>query len=42
VRLAVGGGGGFGDVAKRSREDIEYDIVNGFITEDFAKTHYGY
>jgi N-methylhydantoinase B len=42
VRLAVGGGGGFGDVSKRSREDIEYDIVNGFITEDFAKTHYGY
>ncbi|MCX8453523.1 hydantoinase B/oxoprolinase family protein [Paenarthrobacter ureafaciens] len=42
VRLAVGGGGGFGDVAQRSREDIEYDIVNGFITEDFAKTHYGY
>jgi N-methylhydantoinase B len=42
VRLAVGGGGGFGDVSNRSREDIEYDIVNGFITEDFAKTHYGY
>ncbi|WP_284755832.1 hydantoinase B/oxoprolinase family protein [Arthrobacter sp. efr-133-R2A-120] len=42
VRLAVGGGGGFGDVSKRSREDITYDIVNGFITEDFAKTHYGY
>jgi N-methylhydantoinase B len=42
VRLAVGGGGGFGDVSKRSREDITYDIVNGFITEDFARTHYGY
>ncbi|ABK05017.1 N-methylhydantoinase B [Arthrobacter sp. PvP102] len=42
VRLAVGGGGGFGDVSKRTREDIKYDIVNGFITEDFAKTHYGY
>lgn len=42
VRLAVGGGGGFGEVSKRSREDITYDIVNGFITEDFAKTHYGY
>jgi N-methylhydantoinase B len=42
VRLAVGGGGGFGDVAKRSREDITFDIVNGFITEDFAKSHYGY
>ncbi|MFH5879057.1 hydantoinase B/oxoprolinase family protein [Arthrobacter sp. NA-172] len=42
VRLAVGGGGGFGDVAERSRDDITYDIVNGFITEDFAKTHYGY
>ena len=42
VRLSVGGGGGFGEVSKRSREDIAYDIVNGFITEDFAKTHYGY
>lgn len=42
VRLAVGGGGGFGEVSKRSREDITYDIVNGFITEDFAKTQYGY
>ncbi|WP_138418045.1 hydantoinase B/oxoprolinase family protein [Sinomonas gamaensis] len=42
VRLSVGGGGGFGDVSKRSREAITYDIVNGFITEDFAKTHYGY
>jgi N-methylhydantoinase B len=42
VRLAVGGGGGFGEVSKRSREDIAYDIVNGYITEDFARTHYGY
>lgn len=42
VRLAVGGGGGFGDVSQRAREDIEYDIANGYITEEFAKTHYGY
>ncbi|BAS14874.1 5-Oxoprolinase [Arthrobacter sp. Hiyo8] len=42
VRLAVGGGGGFGDVSQRSRDEITYDIVNRFITEDFAKTHYGY
>ncbi|MEV8150736.1 hydantoinase B/oxoprolinase family protein, partial [Arthrobacter sp. NPDC080073] len=42
VRLAVGGGGGFGDVSQRSREDITHDIINGFITEDFAKSHYGY
>lgn len=42
VRLAVGGGGGFGDVSKRSRDDITDDIVNGFITEDFAKSHYKY
>ena len=42
VRLAVGGGGGYGDVSERSREEIDYDIVNGYITEDFAKTHYGY
>lgn len=42
VRLAVGGGGGFGDVSKRSRTEIESDIVNGHITRDFASTHYGY
>lgn len=42
VRLEVGGGGGFGDVAKRSRDDIEYDIVNGYITEEYARSHYGY
>lgn len=42
IRLAVGGGGGFGDVSKRSTQDIESDILNGFITEDFAASHYGY
>lgn len=42
VRLAVGGGGGFGNVAKRSRADIDDDITNGYITKDFAKSHYGY
>ncbi|GAA4657596.1 hydantoinase B/oxoprolinase family protein [Arthrobacter cryoconiti] len=42
VRLAVGGGGGFGDVSKRSRKDITNDIDNGYITEDFARSHYGY
>lgn len=42
IRLAVGGGGGFGDVAKRSTQDIESDILNGFITADFAASHYGY
>ncbi|MFC4222461.1 hydantoinase B/oxoprolinase family protein [Lysinibacter cavernae] len=42
VRLSVGGGGGFGDVSKRSRDDIEYDILNGYITEEFAVSHYGY
>lgn len=42
VRLAVGGGGGFGDVSKRARADIEYDIINGYITDDFAKSHYNY
>ncbi|MCW2132349.1 hydantoinase B/oxoprolinase family protein [Arthrobacter sp. VKM Ac-2550] len=42
IRLAVGGGGGFGEVTERTREAIEQDIANGYITEDFAKTHYGY
>jgi len=42
VRLAVGGGGGFGDVAERSHQDIVDDITNGFITEEFAMARYGY
>lgn len=42
VRLAVGGGGGYGDVSKRSVEAIQDDILNGFISEEFAATHYGY
>jgi len=40
VRLAVGGGGGYGDVRDRDPEAVEADVANGFITPAFADTHY--
>jgi len=40
VRLAVGGGGGYGDPADRDPRAIEDDLANGFITQAFAETQY--
>ncbi|MFP6742654.1 MAG: hydantoinase B/oxoprolinase family protein [Alphaproteobacteria bacterium] len=42
VRLAVGGGGGFGDPGQRPREKIERDIEDQRITLDHAAEAYGY
>lgn len=42
VRISIGGGGGYGDPAERSREAIEYDLANGFITPERARADYGY
>jgi N-methylhydantoinase B len=42
VRLAVGGGGGFGDPSQRPREKIERDIDDQRITLDHAAEAYGY
>jgi N-methylhydantoinase B len=41
IELAVGGGAGWGDPAKRKREAIEADLANGFITARQAALDYG-
>lgn len=40
--LEKAGGGGFGDPAKRDREAIERDIIEGYVTPEGAKRDYGY
>ncbi|WP_371030050.1 hydantoinase B/oxoprolinase family protein [Pseudoclavibacter sp. JSM 162008] len=42
VRLAVGGGGGYGNASKRDPAAIRYDVENGFITAERAAADYGY
>lgn len=42
VRLAVGGGGGYGEASKRDPEAIRYDVENGFITAERAAADYGF
>lgn len=42
LSLRLGGGGGFGDPARRSRISIERDIEDGRITTGHAETMYGY
>lgn len=38
VRVATGGGGGFGDPAQRSAERLEKDRANNFITQEQTKS----
>ncbi|RZT60907.1 N-methylhydantoinase B [Microcella alkaliphila] len=40
VRLAVGGGGGYGDPQQRDPQAVVHDIANGYITPEFAALHY--
>lgn len=42
VRLAVGGGGGYGEASERDPEAIRYDIENGYISAERALADYGY
>ncbi|WP_271985865.1 hydantoinase B/oxoprolinase family protein [Pseudoclavibacter terrae] len=42
VRLAVGGGGGYGNASKRDPAAIRYDVENGFITAERAAADYGH
>ena len=42
VRGSTGGGGGYGDPAKRDRTAIEEDIANGDLTVEAARRLYGY
>lgn len=40
MSVVAGGGGGWGDPHKRPPELIEEDIIEGKLTEEFAKLHY--
>ncbi|MEZ5728933.1 MAG: hypothetical protein R3E48_13605 [Burkholderiaceae bacterium] len=42
LTLELPGGGGFGDPARRSREAIENDLVDGYISEKGALRDYGF
>src|SRR3954470_14254133 len=42
VRLAMPGGGGYGDPLKRDRAMVERDIAEGFVTAERALADYGY
>lgn len=42
VRLAVGGGGGFGDPRNRDHNAVRYDVENGYVSAERALTDYGY
>jgi N-methylhydantoinase B len=42
VRMVTATGGGWGDPKNRSRDAVERDLLNGFITTEQAKADYGY
>ncbi|WFU92182.1 hydantoinase B/oxoprolinase family protein (plasmid) [Rhizobium sp. CC1099] len=42
VTLAIPGGGGFGDPAKRPEEVIREDLLDGYITVEGARRDYGF
>jgi N-methylhydantoinase B len=41
VRLEIPGGGGFGDPARRGRDAIRDDVLDGYVTEEGALRDYG-
>lgn len=41
LTIYTAGGGGYGPVSERKREDIEYDVRNGYVTEATSKAIYG-
>ncbi|WP_242086284.1 hydantoinase B/oxoprolinase family protein [Microbacterium lacticum] len=42
IRLAVGGGGGYGAPAERDHEAVRYDVENGYVSAERARADYGY
>ena len=40
IRLQTGGGGGYGDPAKRAVEAVKRDLEEGYVSEEFARRHY--
>ncbi|MGH3357837.1 MAG: hydantoinase B/oxoprolinase family protein [Nocardioidaceae bacterium] len=41
VRLSFPGGGGYGDPHERAVDDVLEDVVNGYVTIEAAREHYG-
>jgi N-methylhydantoinase B len=41
VELRLGGGGGFGRVEDRSREEVARDVELGYVTAEGAARDYG-
>lgn len=41
VMMAFPGGAGYGDPSERARQEIHRDLALGYITADYAATHYG-
>ena len=42
VRLAMPGGGGYGDPQRRERASVARDLAEGFISAEQARAAYGY
>ncbi|HWI74809.1 MAG TPA: hydantoinase B/oxoprolinase family protein [Baekduia sp.] len=41
LEMSTGGGGGYGSPGERAPEAVRADLHAGYITEDFARRHYG-
>jgi N-methylhydantoinase B len=42
VRLAMPGGGGYGDARERDGAMVARDVAEGFVTAERARTDYGF
>jgi N-methylhydantoinase B len=42
VTFLTAGGGGYGDPEERSRDDIERDLIEGFVSPEAATDLYGW
>lgn len=42
LEVRSGGGGGYGDPARRDPEKVRADVRNGYVSEDFARTHFAH
>jgi N-methylhydantoinase B len=41
VRMATGGGGGYGDPRHRPVELVQMDVIRGFVSRESARDDYG-
>ena len=41
VRMATGGGGGYGDPRERPVELVQRDVIRGFVSPESARDDYG-